>query len=1836
MAANVSGHTRLRTAAGLLVALGLVTPSACSDDERLPAASTRAGPLPTECADVSLAPCDLLVTHLAIPLDATSWSLVYSSDRVPGRRAEPMGDVRGLGLGGWMLNDVHELAGDVLLLGDGGRRIVTPIPGASGEQIVASVDGNEAYVFDRSGHHLRTVSTNWGTITLAMSYDDGGRLSALRDVYGDDIRIERDPSNMPIRILGAGIDTSLTTNARGYLTTAIDRSGAVYTIAPDPDGLVTIFDDVDGRHTTYEYDIAGRLTATTDASGARWTATWTDLDSGHRIEHTAPTGETTSLTVERIDPDHVRTTVESPDGRRSVADSWADGRRRLVAATGGQTDVELAPDPRFGMSAPIVGRLQHRDASGSSEATTEIRVEGLDGEDPLALRRMTATVTDAGATTSIVTDRVAGTQTSVAPGGETAEIAVDSHGDVVQVTAAGQEPTTIVRDAHGAILSVQRGSDAPVATAVTDPATGAATITDALGRTTTFRRDHGSGSVTIGMADGRSVTYRTTAGGTPAGAEGPAGATEVRTSDARGLLTGGASSVSGLAVTSTTRDGSGRIAMIERTDGRSITVGRDDAGRIESITTPAGLTTYSYDGESGLVTDLLAPGDVGLHRTYAGATLAKESLTGPVTGSVAVDFDELGRPRSLEVAGLESTIDYDGAGRVRSFGPVEIAYDPDTGSVAGRVVDEITTSITHDAAGRQSGQAVAASGRELYREAVTFDSVGRVATRTETLDGVVSTTTFGYDLSDRLTSVSVDGGAPTTYTYDDGDNLVQRGGPAPTTSTYDATGHVERVGDDRYTFSAAGVLASTTTALGTATYDYDVQGRLRAVVLPDGRAITYLIDAVGRRVGKEIDGTLVAGWLYDGLEVVAELDGSGNVVARYVDGVPGAPQAMTVDDRTLSIVTDRWGSPRLILDAATGEVVDRIERDVWGAVTAESSPGTTSLGFLGGIADPDTGLVHLGARDYDPAIGRFTTPDPAGIHGLRTNLYVYAGDNPVNRVDADGWSDDEVDERNNDALLGLLGDLLQAIGNMGGITNGGAASNLDLGQLAASVGSLANSPSLANAAAGVGNLVSAIASFAGAIGAGGDALGVVGKAITFSKSAADLAGVLTQAAHGNATGVDVVRAVVKVAWDAANLLQAMDAVYGDTLMPWLPSALGYLGAIGLGLAGACFLACRDSQGRTGFNDLGRRIWGPSYDWPDGPTSPAGKRWRKLGKAFGDPHLLTLDGSPFDFQAVGEFVLVRSTVDDFTVQIRTAPIAAGASISVVVGAAIGTGAHRVTWVAAAGTMIDGEPMMGAVLQLADGTTVSRTAAGAPTVVLADGSQVEVHTGHGGAVVVGLADGRLALVEGLLGNADDDPDNDLVVADRAPIDQNDLADVREMADAWRVTEATSLFDYAAGTDTTTFTDRAEPRDPATLANLEATARAAAATICTAAGVTEQPYLDACVLDVALTGDVSYAVGARTMQAILPTDSVSDVERRQTFAIEVGDVVAPGAPSAGAGVIEGPTDVDAYTFTVSAATTVTVTADLSATPAGSRSGLDWEVAAAAGTSIDHGSFDGDPASATGPPQKVSLPVGDDYTLIVRRHDDGDAPLEYGFTLSATTSGTTSAQAGEDYSGSIDSPGDTRDFELTVAAGQALAIENLQPCDFDANLSWSIVDQTGERALLPTDALGAAPPAWRSGDFCGDAGRLEFPSAGTYRFRVTTTASNWTGAFSFRVTTPRDDRFAIGVTDDVSPGSPGPGAGNIESQGSLDVYTFELGEPAFYRLDTTPTADECTEGAGPMLTLYAPSGASVAPGVIPTCAGVTTLHLTEVGTYTVVVGSYVDDGAGIATGTYRFQFTR
>jgi YD repeat-containing protein len=179
-----------------------------------------------------------------------------------------------------------------------------------------------------------------------------------------------------------------------------------------------------------------------------------------------------------------------------------------------------------------------------------------------------------------------------------------------------------------------------------------------------------------------------------------------------------------------------------------------------------------------------------------------------------------------------------------------------------------------------------------------------------------------------------------TYTYDANSNRLARPTPTGTVlGAYDDQDRLLSYGGTTYTYTANGELQSKTVDGQTTQYTYDVLGNLHQVELPGGTVIEYVVDGENRRIGKRVNGVLVQGFLYqDQLEPVAELDGSGNVVARFVycDCGKSVPEYLGKGGATYRILSDHLDSPRLVVDTVTGTIVQRLDYDEFGNVLLEA------------------------------------------------------------------------------------------------------------------------------------------------------------------------------------------------------------------------------------------------------------------------------------------------------------------------------------------------------------------------------------------------------------------------------------------------------------------------------------------------------------------------------------------------------------------------------------------------------------------------------------------------------------------------------------------------------------------------------------------------------------------------------------------------------------------------------------------------------------------------------------------------------------------------------------
>ncbi|HLA10131.1 MAG TPA: RHS repeat-associated core domain-containing protein, partial [Pyrinomonadaceae bacterium] len=248
---------------------------------------------------------------------------------------------------------------------------------------------------------------------------------------------------------------------------------------------------------------------------------------------------------------------------------------------------------------------------------------------------------------------------------------------------------------------------------------------------------------------------------------------------------------------------------------------------------------------------------------------------------------------------------------------------------------------------------------------------------------------FNYDNADRLTSVLKMGGNE-NYGYD-------AVGNRPTSHlsasySYQPFNKLTSTTTASYTYDNSGNMLSKMDASGTRTFAWDSDNRLKQIVLPGGLTVNYKYDALGRRIQRTTSTGADERFVYDGQDVLLDLNSSLAVVTSYINGL-GIDDHLRQTNTATGVsyfLTDHLSTTTTLTDS-TGNVVETLAYDSFGNNTGSTR---TRYTYTGRERDPDTGLLYYRARFYDPQLGRFISEDPIGFAG-GMNPFAYVDNNPI-------------------------------------------------------------------------------------------------------------------------------------------------------------------------------------------------------------------------------------------------------------------------------------------------------------------------------------------------------------------------------------------------------------------------------------------------------------------------------------------------------------------------------------------------------------------------------------------------------------------------------------------------------------------------------------------------------------------------------------------------------------------------------------------------------------------------------------------------------------------------
>jgi RHS repeat-associated protein len=892
------------------------------------------------------------------------------------------------------------------------RRIAPPLPGFTNQEfLVASEDGSAFYHFAADGRHTQTIDAQTAKVLARFDYNASGLLADVADADSNVTIIQRATDGTPTAIVGpfGGRNTFALDTAR-LLSSVTNAAGETVHFTYQAGGLLKTLTDPRNNTHTFTYDSLGRLIK--DENPANGSTTLSRFESGDttRVTEISALGRTSKYeTVAKVDGSQVLRTTSS-SGHVTQKTFSADGSVHVLTPDGSVMDMTQRADPQGGMTAATLGVATIHTPGGLTSTTAAGRkVTFGSADNPLSLLTRTDSVVMNGRLFRSLYTAATRTGLATTPEGRVSSTIYDSLGRVVATTVPGMDTSRYVYDARGRLSQAIAG---PRRWTYTYGADGrVASVTNPLHRTSSYTRDSVGRILRSTAPDGRFVQYAYDSSGNLTAVTPPSRGphtfsfTTIDQTDTYNPPALG----TGATPTRYTYNRDRQVDSVIRADGTVIKFAYDTAGRTTTITHPDGATSFGYSSATGQLSSVTA-GTSTVGFTYDAFLPLTSTWSGPVAGTVSVGYDNNFRATSVGVNGSNLTFTYDQDGFVTSAAGLVLSHRPSNGLVDSTRLNNVTSAEQYDEFGQWTDHRVKASGSDVYRATYARDSIGRVASLTEVIGGVSTLRAFTYDTAARLATVTSNGTLTASYQYDDNGNRLSVTRPGGIESgTYDAQDRLTSYGTATYGYTAVGDLRFKAVGTDTTFYKYDALGNLLQVSLPGGTVIQYVVDGMGRRIGKKVNGTLVQGFLYqDQLHPIAELDGSGTVVSRFIYAGANSPSYMIKSGVAYRLIADQLGSVRLVLNAADGTVAQRIDYDEFGVVTANTNPGFQPFGFAGGLYEAQTNLVRFGARDYDAQTGRWGAKDPLSFGAGDPNFYRYAADDPVNSIDPTGLSGQDV------------------------------------------------------------------------------------------------------------------------------------------------------------------------------------------------------------------------------------------------------------------------------------------------------------------------------------------------------------------------------------------------------------------------------------------------------------------------------------------------------------------------------------------------------------------------------------------------------------------------------------------------------------------------------------------------------------------------------------------------------------------------------------------------------------------------------------------------------------
>ena len=713
------------------------------------------------------------------------------------------------------------------------------------------------------------------------------------------------------------------------------------------------------------YDSSGDLLSTTDGNGNTWNYTWDN--NGNMLSRSIQLGSgqsaTTSYTYNSFGE-----VLTMTDALGNVTTNTYDGSGNLLSVTTPQpTATTPASVTQFGYDTK--GELTQITDPLRHPTTLTYTATG-----------MIASITDAqNNTTSYGYDQRGNRTTVVDPVNGSAHpttFAYDIMNRLTGITYPDGTSVSFGYDIRGRRISATDQNN-KTTTYAYDDADHLISVTDAANNLTQYNYDTENNLISITDGDNHTTYFAYDAMGRVIQTTFPSTLTETYTYDQLYNLTSKTDRKN--QTIQYVYDAMNRLTSKTYPDSTAVDYLYDLVGKIQQVSDPTGTYAFAYDNMGRLIGTStqysFLPGHNFQNSYGYDAASNRTSLTAPDGSTNSYQYDTLNR-----IATLTNSL----------TGQFGFAYDALSRRTQLTRPNGVNTNYNYDSVSHLLSVLHQAGSTTLDGASYGYDYAGNRTSKTNYLNG--TTSNYGYDAIYELLQVTQGGSTTESYSYDAVGNRMSSSG-VPTYS-YNSSNELTSNSSGSYTYDANG---NTLSDPSGKSYSWDFENRLLSAVVPGTGTVSFKYDPFGRRIQKSGPlGTM--NYLYDGVNLLEDADGSGNLLVKYTQGI-GIDDPMTIlRAGTASYYqADALGAVTSLSNPA-GALANTYTYDSFGKLTASTGTLTNAYGFTGRELDPETGIYYYRFRYYDQNVGRFISEDPIAWRG-GIDFYRYADGNPVSETD---------------------------------------------------------------------------------------------------------------------------------------------------------------------------------------------------------------------------------------------------------------------------------------------------------------------------------------------------------------------------------------------------------------------------------------------------------------------------------------------------------------------------------------------------------------------------------------------------------------------------------------------------------------------------------------------------------------------------------------------------------------------------------------------------------------------------------------------------------------------